>query len=203
MLRELNVCGWSLSGDPDGLALLCAALRASRLLTFGLSESCARHWADPHDAGALLRALTGHATLRKLEMSGYEVGRQFAAPLQAAAGAALAALLAADAPALREVDVSNNGLGDAGLAPIMAVLRSCKHLCSLRCDYNGVSEAFARDVLLPAVRDNASLRALTACGGRDGGSTPFLCQAEALVAARAAADAAAAAAAAAASEAAH
>ncbi len=78
----------------------------------------------------------------------------------AAAGAALGALLAADAPALTELDVSECRLGDAALGPLCDALPRNTHLRSLNLYGNDISEAFAAEQLLPAVRANASLRML-------------------------------------------
>jgi hypothetical protein len=79
-----------------------------------------------------------------------------------AADAALGALVAANAPALTELDVSWNGLSDAALRPLFEALPFNTHLRTLSVVYNGTSDAFARDVLLPAVRANTSLRKLRA-----------------------------------------
>jgi hypothetical protein len=47
------------------------------------------------------------------------------------------------------------------MAPLCAALRRNTHLRALNCNGNILTEAFAADVLLPAVRVNRSLRALT------------------------------------------
>lgn len=78
----------------------------------------------------------------------------------AAFGAALAALVAADAPALRTLKICNNHLGDDGLAPVVDALRSNHYLRELEIYNTGMSVAFARDRLLPAGRANTSLREL-------------------------------------------
>ena len=80
----------------------------------------------------------------------------------AAAGARLAALLAADAPALTELSFFSCDLGEAGLGAVCDALRSNTHLCVLDISYNDVDAPFMRDRLLPAVRTNRSLRSLTA-----------------------------------------
>jgi hypothetical protein len=81
----------------------------------------------------------------------------------AAAGALLGALLlSANAPALTQLDVCSCALRDAGLRPLFAALARNSHLRELRCAFNGLSKACARDALLPAVRACASLRALWA-----------------------------------------
>ena len=73
----------------------------------------------------------------------------------------LAALIAADAPALHVLEVfCCDSLGDAGMAPIVEALALNHHLRELNCHSNGTSDAFARERLLPAVRANTSLRTL-------------------------------------------
>jgi hypothetical protein len=76
------------------------------------------------------------------------------------AGAALCALVAANAPALHELDVSFCLLGDAGLRPLFDALPANTHLRTLDCRANKLSNVFVRDSLLPAVRANSSLREL-------------------------------------------
>ncbi len=66
--------------------------------------------------------------------------------------------MAANAPALTELDVRSCELGDEGLRPLFDALPANTHLTSLDCRSNTLTEGFARDVLLPAVRANTSLR---------------------------------------------
>jgi hypothetical protein len=68
------------------------------------------------------------------------------------------------------------------MRPVVEALRHNTHLTKLNCSYNATSEAFARNVLLPAVRTNTSLRELAAAAEQDEGAAR---EAEALVAARA------------------
>jgi hypothetical protein len=103
--------------------------------------------------------------------------------MQAAeAGAALAALLRANAPALQTLDIGWCRLRDEGMGPVVEALRHNTHLTKLDCRCNLMSEVFASARLLPAVRANASLRELVA-SDHDGHSAART--AEALVAARA------------------
>jgi hypothetical protein len=114
-------------------------------------------------AVALLRPLAGHASLSFLDIACNFQQGDAAVPWQPAAlGAALAALVAADAPALRDLDVSDCALGDAGLGPLVDALRHNTHLRALDCGGNANSDAFARSALLPALRANRSLRQLRA-----------------------------------------
>jgi hypothetical protein len=183
-LTELSIYqdGQQLLDGPSA-ALLGTALRANGTLT-SLSLRHLGFWRGQDAAPVLLGALTGHSSLRTLNLSLNIVeGAQ-----NTAAGTALGALVAANAPALTELDVSSCVLDDAVLGPLFAALPANTHLRELDVAYNYMTEAFVRDVLLPAVRANASLRKL--------GATSYdhhseVREAEALVAARAAAAAAA------------
>ncbi len=94
-------------------------------------------------------------------------------------GQALGALVAADAPALTELDVSNGCLGDAGMGPLIDALPLNTHLRTLIIVYACITEAFTAQRLLPAVRANASLRELTAFEDED--AAPSLAEAVRLV----------------------
>ena len=146
--------------DAPGAALLAAALRGSTRFA-ELHVTSARLW-DSIEAGVtLVNALVGHQNLSTLhvEAPGYgdEVGG--AAGMDSAARA-FGALVAANAPALRHLYIPGAALGDEGLAPIFAALPSNTHLCTLDCTGTGMSEAFVRDTILPAVRANRRLDAL-------------------------------------------
>jgi hypothetical protein len=91
----------------------------------------------------------------------------------------LGALLLANAPALQTLIMFDMQLFDAGMRPVVEALRHNTHLTKLNCNDNNMSEAFAHDELLPAVRANAGLRKLIA----DDSAAEL--EAEALVAARA------------------
>jgi hypothetical protein len=153
------------------------ALRANTSLT-ALSLTAIQLW---HDAAELVGALTAHPLLRLLDLSDNPVVLDDGGLQAAEASALLAALLLANAPALQTLDVEWCGLGDEGMGPVMEALRNNTHLTKLNCSYN-VSEAFARDVLLPAVRANSSLRELVAAG--EAYDAVAAREAEALVAAR-------------------
>jgi hypothetical protein len=139
-------------------------------------------WHDAAAAGTIMRAVTGHPHLKILGLA------QNNSPDPFAAGAALAALVAANAPALENVDVASSALGNAGLGPLFDALRGNTHLRVLECSNTSMSEAFARYVLLPAVRANTSLRTRLVASKRwgnqlNGQAPPEVLQAEALVAA--------------------
>jgi hypothetical protein len=143
--------------DAPSAALLAGALRANSTLT-ALHLNHMAVWDSVATAAELLGALTAHPSLRTLRLR-HDASLEDEVD-HLATGAALGALLAADAPALTALSVSDCHLGDAGMAPLFAALHGNTHLHTLDCPGNDMSEAFARDVLLPAVRANASLRAL-------------------------------------------
>jgi hypothetical protein len=161
MLTELNIQDDNqvLLDAPAGM-LLGDALRANATLT-ALTLHRTHLWTDHAAAAALLGALTGHASLRQLRIMFDVAGALLLEENRLHAGALLGALVAADAPALTALTVSNSLLSDDGLRPLFEALPANSHLQELDCSYNEMSEAFARDVLLPAVRANTSLRTLT------------------------------------------
>jgi hypothetical protein len=143
--------------DEPAALLLGNALRANTTLT-SVTFNCIGLFDEPAAAAALLGALTGHPSLRILDVCFNSVDGR-AAPVVATAGAALAALLAANAPALQELHMLDCDLGDAGLGPLADALPHNTHLRVLNCSRNDLSEAFRRDRLLPAVRANPGLKA--------------------------------------------
>jgi hypothetical protein len=142
--------------DAPAALLLGNALRASTTLT-----SCwlceVDLWDDAAAAVLLLGALTSHQSLRELDVSCNNAGTT---ALQAIAGAVLATLIAANAPALHTLDVSHCRLGDAGMGLLVDMLPQNNHLHTLKCAGNEITEVFMRNRLLPAVQANASLRKL-------------------------------------------
>ena len=154
--------------DGAGSALVAEALRANTSLTeLTLMESGV--YRDAHAATTLLGALVGHPSLRLLTFQCETGGTP------AARGALMAALIAADAPALQSLYnyCATGGLGctcplrDAGLAPLCAALARNRHLRHLDLTSNDMSERFAREQLLPAVRANVGLLELSVDSGTD------------------------------------
>jgi hypothetical protein len=141
--------------DVPSAAQLAGALRTNTTLT-SLQLSGLNFWEDVAAADTLLGALTAHPSLRTLILT-YNPAQTAD---RAAAGAALRSLLAANAPALTQLNVSESNLGNVGMRALIEALPANSHLCTLNCSENGITEAFATNVLLPAVRANASLRAL-------------------------------------------
>jgi hypothetical protein len=80
--------------------------------------------------------------------------------LRVLAGAELAALLEADAPAPEDLDVGSCHLGDRGLRPRCEALRRNTHLSVFECGDNGLSDELIRGCVLPALAANTSLRKL-------------------------------------------
>lgn len=143
--------------DAHAAALLAAALRANSTLT-SLTLSRAGVFSNAVVAVELLGSLTAHPSLRSLNLT---QNRMVEAD-RAAVGAALGALVAANAPALTVLEVFVCNLHDEGLRPLFEALPHNTHLRVLNCSYNIMSDVFARDLLMPAVRANTSLRKLQA-----------------------------------------
>ncbi len=155
-LAELDIHGeWDLLDVPTTALALGDALRASSTITV-VSMQSVNLWREPAAATALLGALTGHPSLRSLDICENSVDPAN----QNEAGAALGALVAANAPALTHLDVYDCQLGDAGLRLLFDALPANTHLRTLVCLRNELSDAFVRDTLLLAVRANSSLRQL-------------------------------------------
>ena len=136
--------------DLAGAALLGDALRASRAL-----DSLALWHMPARVVAALIHTLVGHGSLSKLGLSCSHLA-------DAAVGAALTVLLAADAPALLELKLRESLLGEAGMGLLCDALPRNSHLCSLDLGENTESmpAGFIRNRLLPAVRANTGLRHL-------------------------------------------
>jgi hypothetical protein len=183
-LAELHIDnGFEQLLDAPAAALLANALRANTSLTT-LSLDSIQLWQDATAAAEVMAALTAHPRLRLLDLSWNSPD---GAGLQAAeAGAALGALLLANAPTLQTLDIRGSQLRDAGMRPVVDALRHNTRLTKLNCSSTEVSEAFARDELLPAVRANAGLRELVADASEDADDDEGAAahKAEALVAAR-------------------
>jgi hypothetical protein len=143
--------------DAPAAAVLAAALRANSTLT-SLSLNGAGVFQNAAAAAELLGALTGHASVQTFSLRDNRV----ADADQAAVGASLGALVAANTPALTQLHVRWCDLRDDGLRALFEALPHNTHLRELECSQNGMNEAFARDVLLPAVRASTSLRKLVA-----------------------------------------
>jgi hypothetical protein len=130
-LTTLDCSYINLSLNAPTAAVLAAALRANSTLT-SLTLRQAHLYDDAAAAAELLGALTGHASVQTLSLKGNRV----ADADRAAVGAALGALVAADAPALTNLDVSRCGLGDDGMRALIEALPHNTHLQELNFLHN-------------------------------------------------------------------
>jgi hypothetical protein len=143
--------------DMDAARVLGAALRENATLTALTFTGRTHLFRDDVAIGCeLLSALTGHASLRTLVLWSNVVGHRCE---QEVVGAALGALIAANAPALTQLDVSYCHLGATGLRLLFHALRHNTHLRELDCSLNGVDgcELYRRMQV-----GNTSLRVLRA-----------------------------------------
>ena len=167
--------------DEPAAAQLANAIAADRSLV-GLVLDTVGFWRHAAAAASILHAFTGHPSLRNLSLVGDDPHDE------SAAGTALAALVAANTPALHCLLLHNSALGDAGMRPLLDALEHNTHLQELSCYNTGMTDAFAREHFLPAIRANTSLRKLYASedwgGDEDGEAPAAVLEAEALVAAR-------------------
>jgi len=171
--------GCALFEESPGITAFCHALRSSTLQALTL-HSC-ELWRDPAAAGELMAALVGQQTLQELSLSDRVDGTDDA---RRAVGEQLAPLIT-HSSALQKLDLSRNRLGEAGLGPIFEALPHSSTLKELLCsviDGGGISSEFVRDVILPAVRANTSLRTLDFHVDED--PLPELLEAQAIVDAR-------------------
>jgi hypothetical protein len=103
----------------------------------------------------------------------------YVATTQSALGATLGRLVAAESH-LKRLDLRYCRLGDAALRPLFEAVAGNRMLRMLNYADRDISRECARDIILPAVRANASLRELQFSRP----DIPDLTEAEQLVAAR-------------------
>jgi hypothetical protein len=147
--------------DEPAALLLGNALRANTTLT-SATFKCMELFNDAAAVTTLLGALTAHPSLQKLDLSynySDDEADDHAPAALTAAGAALGTLVAANAPALRELRLQESCLTDAGLGPLVDALQGNTHLRVLVFGGNAITGAFERERLLPAVRANPWLEA--------------------------------------------
>ncbi len=179
---------WQLLDQPAA-ALIADALRDNSTLTSLRLTNC-RFWQDAAPATLVLDALKAHRSLRTLNLEGNVIQHGQAGDQQAPAlGAALGALVTANAPALQELGLASIAINEAAagllaLGLLLDALPLNTHLHTLKLHVIRCTNDFARDRLLPAVRANTSLRHLLVCMPDWRHPNEFLREAEALVAAR-------------------
>ncbi len=147
-----------LMDEEPTAVLLGNALRLNTTLT-SVTFKDDRLFIDVAAAAALVGALTAHPTVQKLDLSYNYNAEDLTPAAMATAGAALGALVAANAPALRELRLEGSDLTDDGLGPLVDALPANTHLRLLVYGDNAITEAFERERLLPAVRANPWLEA--------------------------------------------
>ena len=193
-LQHLFVCNAQHGLEPflnaEGGAALAAALAANTTLrTLHLSVRC---WRNGEAAAAVLQAAIGHPSLQALVLPSSHLDA-LANPAQT--GAQLAAIITANSPALTRLDISLVALTDVGMEALTDALPRNTHLRELHCARVGMSDEFASDRFLPAIRANTALRLLETGSERLPTFSPLraaLRRAEAAVAMRTGADPAAA-----------
>jgi hypothetical protein len=142
---QIYAAGIQLLDEPAAV-LLGGALGANSTLT-SLALISTRLWQEPAAGVALLNALAAHPSLCDLDLGGNAVGAA-----QQQAGAALDALIAANAPALRCLKLRGSGMVDVGMGLLAAAVPYNTHLRALLCTGHGACDAFIRERLLPALR---------------------------------------------------
>jgi hypothetical protein len=108
----------------------------------------------------LLRGATGHVSLRCLSLDHNGALVDAAGDGSVLFGAALAALVTADAPALRFLSLTHASLGEGVLAALLNALAVNTRLDGRALTQCGISAACARDTLAPALRANRGLSTL-------------------------------------------
>ena len=166
-----------MANERPAFDAFCAALQSNTSIQT-LSLEQAGLWDDLIACDALTSALVGHRSIQHLNFQSNKAGNE---ENRLAVGTVLARLVATNTPCLRSLHLSYCGLGDEGIRPIVSVLRWNTHLYLFASFRNGLTPAFARDTLIPALAANASLRTLKVDHEV---SVPELAQAEALVASR-------------------
>ena len=132
-------------------AALCDSTSLNKLILMNLD------WSAPELGVPLLRALIGHPLLRSLCVTSTLNGNR---PTDSAVCVAFGALVVANAPALKKLEISNAALDDFGLHHLVVALPHNTHLRELNFRGNAMSAYFGRHVLLPALRANTSLRSV-------------------------------------------
>ena len=155
----------------DDCTKLAASLRASTQLRMLHLQALSLWSGDEPALATLLPALVAHPTLAALTLCDDRISARYPRTMEAAQGAAgelLETLLLANTAALTSLDVSFCALGAAGLRRLASALPANTHLRALRCAGNVFGDGWGwgnpytaeRDIMLPAVLNNTSLRSL-------------------------------------------
>ena len=138
----------------------CSALRASKLTELVLAGV---YLFREQEAGlAVVRACTNHPTLESVSFKANRVGAD--AATRTAFGQAMAALIGGGSETpLKSLSLRNCEMGDGAAEPLFAAVATTTQLLSLNISGCNISAICMRDVGLPALKANASLRSLHLC----------------------------------------
>lgn len=164
--------------SPRAAAFCFAVLACPGLASLGLVD--VGLW-DAVDVGvSIVDSLVGHVGLAHCCLAWNKIR----VDAEVSAGAALARLVGADSGALETLDISLCDAGEVGLRPLFRALKGNTRLRALCVRSNGMTPAFAKGVVLPAVRHNKSLRVFRGAFANDDPVMPSLLEAEGHVATR-------------------
>lgn len=133
----------------------CAALRFNTVMVC-LTLNHTGLWNHPFAGRAVVDALAGHPSIRYLNLCGNVV----ASGERIFVGACLARLITANALSFKKLDRSGCELHDDGKRPIFNALSGNLFLRRLCCDENSITFPFAREVVMPSILRNVTLREL-------------------------------------------
>jgi hypothetical protein len=134
--------------NAAGALIVANALRANKTLTALSFGSCGL-LVDTAAAVTILGALVGHPNLTSLVID--LESAEYYTPVPVALVTALAALIAADAPALRRLRLMEFEFNDLTIAPVVNALAENHHLRVLDFTFPGLSADFTRERLAPAL----------------------------------------------------
>ena len=156
-LERLKVCNQNVAlFEGPGLPAFCDVLRNCKSLkTLRLGN--VNLWADTAAASQLIAALEVLPAQQEVSLLWNHV--DVTPATQHVAGECLARLIARST-SLWKLDLDYNELGEAGLAPIFQALRGNASLVELSLNGEQIRALFVRNVVLPAVRSNTTLRIL-------------------------------------------
>jgi hypothetical protein len=164
-LQELFIAHSDLEPTEEGAAAFADALKENKSLT-SLTFLETNLMEDDVRFGTVLMSLISHPTLAHLSIEPNAAPEAHRMRL----GGALALLVAADAPALKELSIAGAELGDEAVRLLAPALAANTHLKRLDLSGNGLSMEFLKKTLAPAARACPSLRELPPISGDDGTS---------------------------------
>ena len=144
---------FDMANERPAFDTFCAALRSNTSIQ-DLSLERAGIWDELPIGDAICSALVGHSSIQHLNLrrNGAEHDDRLAV------GTILARLVTTNSPCLRYLDLSDCGLGDDGVRPIINALLCNTHLHTLDCSYNGCTPDVRHNTT--AFTSNTSLQKL-------------------------------------------